>query len=309
MRLASLKKVFSFAVSLLLIISFTSVQGVKALVIDTPHFVLDSFDSFNYPTDPSKPGYWWVTLGSSFDPTQRKENIPCANGVNNDSDCAVILSEGWNKYVRMRLRPGKTQGQFSFSQLSEERDARSYNLQHRWLPTVGHPVVFTVRSRFSPNAKVDGSGGARGTLGICFWNSPTEQLFEPPFASIHPVKTLAFSWADSGVMGGTYTGFKAVVIDADTPQTSYIPTHLTQIQDVNVNEWFLQTIIWSVNSQGVQNAKFLVNGQIKADIDLERALPAMSIALWADNNQITSAPALLTQEQYHDVDFANIFQL
>ena len=311
MEIKSHRNVFTMVVTFVLVMALVLTQSVNALIINTqtPNLVFDSFDYFNYPTDPSVPGYWWVTLGSSFDPTQRKENMPCANGVNGDSDCAVIVQEGWNKFVRMRLRPGKNPGQFSFSQLSEERDAHSYGLTHRWLPTAGHPVVMNVRSRYSANVNADGTGGAKGTIGIAFWNSPTEQLDVPPFASIHPAKTIALNWADPGVAAGTYTGYKAVIIDSDTVAGSFTPSYLQPIQDIDVQDWFLQTIIWSVDSNGVQKVKFLIDGHVKAETTLARALPAMSVVLWADNNQVTSAPAQVMAEQYHDIDFITVSKL
>ncbi|MFS8130480.1 MAG: hypothetical protein ACMG57_00730 [Candidatus Dojkabacteria bacterium] len=314
MRFKSLRNVLASVAAMFVVVALVSTQSVSAILIDThtPNLVIDTFSSLSYPTDPSQPGYWWVTLGSSFDPSLRKENIECGNGVNNDSTCATIMSEGpfgLNKFVRMRLRAGEQPGQFAFSQLSEERDAKSYNLTHRWLPTAGHPVVLNVKSRYSANAKADGSGGAKGTIGVALWNSPTEQLDAPPYFSIHPAKTIALNWADPGVAFGTYTGYKAVIIDSDTVEGSFTPTYLQQIQDVNINQWFLQTIVWSVNSNGVQNVKFYIDGALKAESTLARPLPAMSVVMWADNNQVTAAPATITGDQYHDVSFTSISKL
>lgn len=286
-------------------VSLVSTNAVNALVLNlkTPDILLDTFSTLSYNPNPNKnQDYWWVTLGSSISP--RAENVPCAHGVNGDSTCAFVVKQGLlDGYLRMRLRPGQPEGEFALAQLTEERDAYNHDTPHRWFPKNGHSVVVTVRHRFSPNYKADGTGTAVGSAGFDLWNAATD-IRDGQFVT-HPIKAINVTWQDEDNLFGLVSGFRATIFDQDNGFIVYNqPLH-----HVNINDWIISTVIWSADRHGVQSVKFLIDGHVVGETTLANPLPPLTIVLWADNNAYPGGTSLVTEEHYHDVDFVNIVEI
>jgi len=81
-----------------------------------------------------------------------------------------------------------------------------------------------------------------------------------------------------------------------------------------MNDWFLQSIVWSIDSNGKDKVEFYINTNKVADFTLNNPLPALSIEIWLDSSLIDpEAPGGVTvsqpeEEQFMDIDFLSVVQ-
>ncbi|MEP7103300.1 MAG: hypothetical protein ABI721_01150 [Candidatus Dojkabacteria bacterium] len=255
---------------LALLIMAMSTTGVNALIINlsTPNLVFDNFSApFQTPSPTANQSYWWRTLKSGG-PTgfSQAENVDC----NYDACLAQV-----NGVAKFTLKPQTYPGSIMVSDLTEERNGYSYNTPHRWLPTVGHPILVTSTMKFSSGYKADGTGAAVGSHPFWLWNNPLG-----PTGYIAPIQSIGFNWTDGQTFGGFFTGYKATVVDNTV---SLNPLYVADLPTVNMNDWFVPSYLWSVDSQGVQNVKFFINLQKVGEYTLTQPMPALTLELSIDN--------------------------
>jgi len=338
----SLKKILATSA----IVTTATVAGVSPLGIvhaetvnlTHPNLLLDNFSSFTYGTPgwmdftggPSNFAFlantstWWTTLndGNAY----RFYNVPCSKVTRPDNtvigsgdQCLINVTNEDGHFMRFNLNPRIPEDNgYDDIALTDQADGFSYNQPHRWLPTVGHPVVFDTTMRWADVYKADGSGGFIGSSGVYLWNAPVDYAG----GSFHGVRALGFdlfsnhsSAGDPGVVG-----FGASVDSTPEPPTgAYTPDMLQKFRDtsVNVNEWNHLRMEWSVDESGTQSVKFSVNGKVIGQTTLAQAFPSLEIEFWNDNYVLLPAgggafypgfePVPATQNV--DVSFARIQQL
>ena len=133
-------------------------------------------------------------------------------------------------------------------------------------------------------------------------NPPYFQYFKAPQA-------LWFTYTENDTLGGAFfTGLTANYVDQGV---AFLP-YYTDLHTVDMHDWNLYTIVWSVNSSGQQHVKFLINVHTVAEYDLTTPIPAMSLINWVDSSLITPQGELITSaplaEQSLDIDFINVTQ-
>ena len=256
----------------------------------TTNSVSDDFQNNVKKPDLSLPWDLWYVILDSADSHGflRLENLQ--NPVRSNNAVSLTKeSDGSIKYARMTMRPQQYPGFFNTVQLSDQRDGFTYNAQHRWLPTVNHPITMRTRLRASSNYNADGSGGAIGTFGTWLQNNPNELSAA---AQANPERideftshndnffAIGFNWTDPVALNGYFKGFKTMVIDKySTALTT------TDLPTVNLHDWVNTKAVWSVNEAGVQTVTFFINDQQVASNVLDIPMPALSIATWIDDEQ------------------------
>src|SRR5258708_17668132 len=186
-------KVFSVSATCLAISALLT-TGVQAQVVNktNPNMILDQFKSLTYNPSTTLPwDYWWVTLeNNDVNGFTRAENVPCS--VDN-SICVKAMNDGDTTFARLSETHQQYPGGFVLAELSAERDGFTYGQTHRWLPTVGHPVVFSEKVRWGANYQADGSGTV-GSSGVYLWNAPIDLInnaFNAPL-------TMGFQFSQKG---------------------------------------------------------------------------------------------------------------
>lgn len=298
----------SSAVALLLVLPTTTFAGGNKLKYK---------DKFKDPigvVDTSKPwDYWYETLISADSQGfYKQENIGQSLECNNAA-CITQHKIKGDEFVRLALNPQQYPGNVNIAQLSEQRDAFSYDSQHPWFPTTDHPVTMETKMRFSPNFHADGTGGAIGTTIVELWNAPDYYL--DPTANIsrdnsgfrtHFENTfvMGFTWTDPATLGGLFKGFKATV----TNQPG-LPTASFDLSNVNINDWFTGKIVWSVDNVGAQTIKFYIDNVLVGQNSPTIPFPPLTVNFIQDNAQVTVGPTGIvyvranpTASQYLDID-------
>jgi hypothetical protein len=290
--------------------SFVGANSAHAFLIDkdNPNFLLDSFSSLSYNPNSSEPwDYWWITLEGADDQENfsRVENVPCAH---RDETCVTAETEGNTDFARLTIRPSEYPGHFYLTEISEERDGYTYGQTHRWLPTLGHPVVMTARTRLSSAYHNDGTG-ATGTNGILLWNAPIDAVSgSEEFPVIQTQFALGFNWSTAETLFGTYAGLRANVVDSNIPVFSVLI-------DKDINDWITQTMVWSVDHTGTQSVRFFADGDLLGETDLSQPFPSLTIEVWNDNQifRIVDGQLLVdfgdpVEDQHFDVDYVRVSQ-
>lgn len=280
-------------------------------------------EKFNHSigiVDQSKPwDYWYETLISAdaqgfFKQENLNQALECNNAV-----CITTEKDHGDHFARLALNPQQYPGNVNIAQLSEQRDAFSYNAAHRWFPTDGNPVTMETRMRFSPNFHADGTGGAIGTTIVELWNAPDYYL--DPTADItrdnsgfrtHFENTfvMGFTWTDPATLGGLFKGFKATVTDQPG-----LPTASFDLSSVNINDWFTGKIVWSADSTGAQTISFYIDNVLVGENHPAVPMPPLTVNIIQDNAQVTFGPGGIvyvranpTAPQYLDIDRITIEQ-
>ncbi|MEO6728702.1 MAG: hypothetical protein ABIM99_02150 [Candidatus Dojkabacteria bacterium] len=286
----------------------------------SPNVLYDDFDApFAVPNQSLQWDYWYKTIISADSVGfLKQENLLGNIDCNNDA-CVTLGSEGSTNFARLALYPETYPGVVNIAQLSEQRDAFSYGVPHRWLPTVGHPVTMTTRMRFSPNYKADASGTAVGTTLIELWNAP--DYYKDPNVDYtrdnsqfgtHTDNTfvMGFSWTDAQTLGGLFKGFKATVVDKIG-----FPYYSADLSSVNINDWFTAKTVWSTSILGVQTVSFYINNQLVGLTIPVIPMPALAVNIIQDNTQVTLGSTGFvyvrgnpTSAQLLDIDYVSITQ-
>lgn len=294
---------------------------VLALVNKTsPNMVIDNFNDPIGVVDQSKPwDYWYKTLISAdAQGFYKQENLQQAIDCNN-AVCVTTENQNGDQFARLALNPQVYPGNVNIAQLSEQRDAFSYDAPHRWYPTTDKPVTMEVRMRFSPNFHADGSVGAIGTSIVELWNAP--DYYTDTTADItrdnsgfrtHTENTfvMGFTWTDPATLGGLFKGFKATVADKfGFPSASF------DLSSVNINDWFTGKIVWSIDSLGVQTIAFYVNDVLVGTTVPAIPMPPLTVNVIQDNAQVTFGPGGIvyvranpTTSQFLDLDYIKVKQ-
>ena len=300
---------------------------VTLLVLPRPILANGNLDlvkeKFNHSigvVDQSEPwDYWYETLISAdaqgfYKQENLDQDLECNNAV-----CITTEKDGSDHFARLALNPQEFPGNVNIAQLSEQRDAFSYDAPHRWFPTTDNPVTMETRMRFSPNFHADGTGGAIGTTIVELWNAP--DYYTDPTADIsrdnsgfrtHFENTfvMGFTWTDPATLGGLFKGFKATVSDkTGLPSASY------DLSGVNINDWFTGKIVWSVDNVGVQTISFYIDDVLVGSTVPAIPMPPLTVNVIQDNAQVTFGPGGIvyvranpTESQYLDLDYISIKQ-
>jgi hypothetical protein len=286
---------------------------VYANLVDTsnPNVVSDDFHNGVKKQDLNKPWDEWYFILDSADAQGflRMENIQ--NTIHSNNDVALrVQNNNGDKFLRMSLYPEQYPGTFNIVQGSDQRDGFTYNVAHRWLPTVGHPVTVTSRFRASDNYHTDGGGGAVGTFGVWLQNNPdelTEAAKQNPsrddsFIDHHDnFFAFGFNWSDQYTLGGFFRGLKATLID----QSSLAPITVDVPTTVNINDWVTAKTVWSVNESGVQTITYYINDQQITQQTLAVPMPALSIVYWIDNEEPQFGPSGIIYQYANPVSDQN----
>jgi hypothetical protein len=288
MRAVPLKKVLG-ALLLASVFLVGSKGVVSANLVSNLRSVRDDFKKEFVTPDANLPqDYWWRTLkAQGATGFEVNENVDCSN-----SACLTREQVGDERYAKFSLSPQQYPGNIAVSDLTEERNGYSYNTVHRWSPTVNHPVTVTAEMKYSEGYKSDGSGDAVGSSPFWLWNNPLG-----PTGYIAPIKSMGFNWTDGQTFGGFYKGFKATVVDNSF---SPFPIYTVDLPQVNMNDWFTATFIWSVNPSGVQSVDFYVNGTQVGTTTVPVAFPALTTELSVDNQS-----AQIGMDGSYSINFRN----
>jgi len=305
------------AVGVLLLSSPLTTQALTNT--SSPNVLYDDFDAaFNVPNQSLPWDYWYKTLISADSVGfLKQENLVSDISCNNDV-CVTLGSEGSTNFARLALNPEAYPGTVNIAQLSEQRDAFSYGVAHRWLPTVGHPVTMTTRMRYSSNYKADASGTAVGTSLVELWNAP--DYYKDPtvdytrdnsqFAThTDDIFVMGFSWTDAGTLGGLFKGFKATMVDKVG-----LPYYSADLSNVNINDWFVAKMVWSTSILGVQTVSYYINNQLVGFTIPVIPMPALALNIIQDNTQVQLGAGLVyahpnpTAPQLLDIDYVSVTQ-
>lgn len=300
--------ILSFALAAVL--PFTALAPTSyAQTINTtsPNVLADNFSTFTYGT----PGYldlvnfdfnmdflntnpvWWVTLN---DGPYRIYNLPCSTFTKADNttvgrgnECLTRETIGGKDVLKFSLKgtPTFNPGEYRDIALTDTNDGFSYSLPKRWLPQVGKPVIMTTRMKWGNNYKANGTGGFLGSSGIYLWNMPADYVL----GTLHAPKALGFDLISIHGRDASETlyGLAASVVTVPEPPAGqnfdYVISQFdrSQVLNVDINKWHDYKMEWSVNSDGVQKAKFWIDDHFVTQKTLPEAMPALSIEAWNDN--------------------------
>jgi hypothetical protein len=251
----------------------------KHTIVD-PGYVYDEFKKLDFKAigDTGDSPYWWVI--NNGDNVQTYANC-------GDATCATGEKEQSLKYARLQLLHDATPAvwdglEYNGVEISEYRTMYSSALPGRWLPTYGHPVTVTAVVRFSSNYLQNGTGGAVGSTGLWLWNS-----YPDPVQYV-PVKAFGFNWAESGA-AGMLGGLQMSAFQDSYPIYNQAPT-----LSLNMAAWHTWSFVWSANTAGAQSVTWSVDGVTTGQTALEAPFPALSLAIWNDNQY----PTFLEGGQY-----------
>ncbi len=231
-----------------------------------PNYVFDNFNrvEVKQPGDLDNDPYWWVVAAGDDGPVPRN----CS-----DASCVTAQRQGHTRFADLTLSPDQTPGNYTLAEISELWSGFSYGTPTQWTPTPGHPVIMSVRARFSSGYNQDGTGGAVGSAGAWLWNSPFDWMSPEPFK---PMDAIGFDWSQDGSILGA--GLSMTVLQGTYPvyrQPVAIP--------VNIQNWNRYTNVWSVDGGGTQSVFFFVNGVLTGHTTLGSPLSSLSVETWNDN--------------------------
>lgn len=264
----------------------------------SPNRVFDDFDNKPQKPDTTLPWDYWYMLLISADELgfYRQENLQHEITRNNAVCITHEVDEKGEKFLRFTLLPQDFPGKINIAQINEQRDSFAYGLTHRWLPTAGHPVVFTVRFRASENYQVDGSGGAIGSFGMYLWNAPDYKT--DPNANIeredlwatHPDDTflMGFLWNDERTLQAIPEFLKGMnAVAAVQTQQNYF---VTPIRNVEINKWVNARIVWEVDEAGTQTVSHYINDQLLRTFSPSILYPSLTLQIHNDNERFQMGP-------------------
>lgn len=291
-----LKRIFTstIVVGLLLVLVVYSSTVTHAGI----NRVSDSFNKIQIkqPDDTNNTPYWWIIQNGD----QGQYYAVCG-----DASCVTSQQEKNTSFARLRLFPDATPGNYTGSEISELRTGYSYGQPARWLPTINHPVIATARVRFSPNYHQDGTGGAVGSAGFWLWNSPIDISNN----TVYPANAFGFTWMEIGSASGL-SGLTATVMQDSVPV--YVQPITTPL---NMVDWMMWTMEWSVNNKGIQSILYKLNDVLVGQTTLTTPLPALSITFWNDNQYPTIENGQFvvqyhnpTADQNFDIDSVTVSQ-
>jgi hypothetical protein len=314
---------FMFVAVLFLLLPGVS-QATGMINTSSPNILVDEFDQPLVPPNTNLPWDYWYKLLISADAQgyYRRENLQGQIHCNVDV-CVTRENEQSLKYARLAINPIQfpTADHVSIAQIGEQRDSFAYGMLHRWLPTVGHPIVYKVRFRASSTYKDDASGSAVGNWGITLFNYA--DYFTDPNANVSRDDSsfsqhsddyylLGFTWFDPNNVGGALTGLYAASAD----KFSFAPGFLYPVRGFNINDWTEAKITWEVNAQGVQTVGYYINDQLISTYQPQFPMPSLAIEIYNDNESFQFSAGGLTPvhvdipgEQYIDLDSVDIRQL
>lgn len=299
-------------------------QATGMINTASPNVLVDEFNQPFLPPNTHLPWDYWYTMLISADQLgyYRRENLRRPVACNVDV-CVTREHERGVKFARLAIYPIRfpIADHVSIAQIGEQRDSFGYGTPHRWLPTVGHPIIYKVRFRASSTYKDDASGSAVGNWGITLFNYA--DYFADPNADVSRDNSsfsrhtddyylLGFTWFDPTNVGGALTGLYAASAD----KFSAAPGFLYPIRGVNINHWTEAKITWEVDAQGVQTVGYYINNQLISTYQPQFPMPSLAIQIYNDNEsfQITAtglAPVHvdIPGKQFIDIDSVDIRQL
>ena len=311
------KSVLAFATVFAFAFSPVTVKATPAVNTASPNVLIDEFDSAFVVPDQTKPwDYWYkMLIGADSLGYYRLENLN-TNVDCNQEVCVRQMTENGIGFARLEIGPQQYPSveNVRIAQISDQRDSFSFSDPHRWLPTVGHPVEYSIRFRASSTYKADASGSAVGNWGFMLFNysdyypdQNADVSRDTSAFTRQPENTylLGFSWTDSQTLNGLLTGLNAVAAD----KFDFLPAHLSPIRNININDWVNLKMKWEVNLLGIQTVTFYVNNQIASVYVPLFPMPAMGMFLYNDNERFVLGPGGLEPShvavpatQYVDLD-------
>lgn len=242
-----------------------------------------------------------------FAPTLYKDQTSLARwyryteDFDNAADYIQLLGEN---RLRLRINPNASTNHYSNADIST---SEINNNAGKFLFGVNTRV--DVRLRYSPNMTSDGTGSAKGSAGILFWN-----YFQTPVDPEHKVlghnrDSFGFIWqaqANEPLPGFWLTGFAQGEFGAAVPY-----------YDIDLSKFHTYSLERRHNSM-----KYLIDNQVVLTVPLNQpgslTLPAsakLSVDTWVDNgtytlNDLTSAPQIdfadITQSQWADIEYISV---
>jgi hypothetical protein len=290
-----MKKLKFFTIVAVTVVVSLSALPIKAqAAITGQNFLLESFNQLRLK--PAVNGEWWVINNGDENGYPQRWEANCG-----DASCTTAERERGVSLARLKLTPDATPGFYTGTEISEYETGFAYGVPGKWVPTYGHPVIVSVRLKWSSNFNADGSGGAIGTSGFWLWNSP----IDIPNQAINPQDGIGFNWIEQG--SAMLPGLQASVLNYSYPVYSAVPTN-----PVNMQNWNLFTFIWSVDQNGVQSVTHLINTENLGTYNLDMPLGPMSLTIWHDNQFPTWEGIEVhnpTSNQSMDVDLVTIARL
>lgn len=280
-------------------------SGLPSLAYyDEGTFVVDAFNKLRIRPNPK--AYWWLEhIGNENGVQTLAREVECAM-----QSCITIESEGWNKFLRLEMLANNNVDILTLVNFSENLDNYDNptpgSLPGSWSPTLGHPVVFETKMRFSPNMGIDGSGGAVGAAGIWLWTNPFSQGVANPYEIYDGI---GFNWTYS-FEGAFITGMNATVAKQAFPFYQY------PITSINPSNWNTYKIIWSqTDAAGNQRVDFYINGSFLSTVNLTSGVLStqnLSLEVWVDNQKLDSTGIhriAVPEDQYMDLDYVLISKI
>lgn len=184
--------------------------------------------------------------------------------------CAKVVGNA----LEVSIYPSTTAGVYTGTDVSEVNLNQADPTETGpWNPEVDDPVVLEARVKWSGNFNPDGSG-AVGTSGVVLWNSAVS-----PFGPYPSYDQIGFEWADNTILGGYLAGFTAsAVVDLN-------PFYVVRPASINLQQWNIVKLVWSVNASGQQSVTYYVNGSFIGTTVLPVPLHNLSVEIWNDNQQ------------------------
>jgi hypothetical protein len=201
--------------------------------------------------------------------------------------CAALGSSGFDRFLRMSVRPTTTAGVYTNEDVSEVPIGFTGAIETgRWNPSVGHPVILNTRVRWSSAYELDGSGAAVGTNGVVLWNSAVDEDGPMP-----EYDQIGFTWITSRALGGFLAGVTGSAFVDQLPLEPVRPS-----ATLDVHRWINLKLVWSVDAAGVQRVEYFANGDSMGTHVLPEPLRNLSVEIWNDNQEPTFTPDGLANE-------------
>ena len=198
-------------------------------------------------------------------------------------------------FARLATYPDATPGSYNNAELAERFFLADPPEAANWSPTPGHPIVYTVRARWSEDYV---NGSAVGTTGFWLWNSPIT------YTEVLPVKAIGFTWSMPGTQFN-FGGLNATVVRG--PQMS-VPVTSKPVTGIDMTAWNTFKVVWSSGPGKNETLTFYVN-----DVEIARSvttpLGSLSVEVWNDNQQSTTSGQIFhnpTSTQAMDIDYLRV---
>lgn len=284
------------ALALLLAVEFAAPAEVQASDAGVQR-LYDDFGRIN--KQPSGPWYV-INWGSEDGQPQRWEGVPCGS-----DSCVRARKSGDVSYADLSIHPSDHPGFFTNAELAEQNTGFAAGQPGAWKPAPGHPVELEARVRWSPNHRADGSGGAQGSSGIWFWNSPID-VASYPDSQFGNLKAFGISWTaeDSATLNGLNASVVVPTEFGPYPVWSAAPD-----RPVDLQRWNEISIRWMEDGNGQQAVRFWINGRYLGMSQLAEPFDPLSLEIWSDNQVPTPNGVEYrnpTSEQSLQVDYIDV---